>query len=249
MTIEPQNLCDEMRERIALAVGWPQARVDAVSDLLAQCPLDAAAQEALGLALKQVELGLWWNHVMDHHRAAYLAHKVQALVRGDGLRVLDVLSGTGTVARALRSRGARVHEVERLSMFPSLEPADDRYDLDTEAERVENLEVDVVLVAASMHHEVDLDWLIGWLSRLRTRQFLIIENLRSAAMTSEMHARFDWFFNRCLNQFGADCPGRYYTREQWSLLLSSLGVCQWKCEARDVPGMPFPYDFFLVTRD
>ncbi|MGZ0049324.1 hypothetical protein [Brevibacillus gelatini] len=139
--------------------------------------------------------------------------------------------------------------MERIAHYPGLKDTGRAWDFDTERTKLENVSADVAIVLASMHHEAELDKFIGWLSKLdKIKQFIIIENLRTSETDFELHQRMDWFFNRCLNDFGADCPGWYWDKKQWEVLLGSLGKVQWLYTMNDVPGIPFAYDLFVINR-
>jgi hypothetical protein len=213
--------------------------------LLVDCDMTDGAAERVTALLHDRGLGPHWNRILDADRARYLASILARFLPKPGARVLDVLSGTGTVAAALRLRGFEVYEAERVDQFDR-RPGPWLLDIGSLQSEASRLRPAVVLVLASLHHEPDLDGMLGRLSQLEVPRLLVVENLRSQDTDADLHARFDWYFNRCLNSFGAECPGWYWTREQWALCLSSLGAVRWLMRMDDVPGIPFAYDLFEV---
>jgi hypothetical protein len=210
---------------------------------LLEADLTDGAAKSFKEALRTKQLDTRWNDVLDRQRASFLAAYLARGIRR-GLTILDILAGTGTVGAELRRLGYSVVEVERRRHYPDR----DRDCVDLDEVVPETLDGDVAVVVASLHHEARLDYFIGWLSRLPVPRFVVVENLRDEETNPEMHYRFDWFFNHCLNEFGAECPGWYWTQEQWMDALSSLGEVRWLSRSGDVPGIPFAYDFFEVTR-
>ena len=224
------------------------------------CPVDRAARLARellsidvsaadGAAIKRRLLGdglaTSWNDALDRQRASFLARRIDELV-DPCASMVDVLSGTGTLSAAIRERGHLVIEVERPRHYPARRFGNFVSDIDAVAPT--ELTAEVGLSVASLHHEESLDRFMGWLSQVSVERWIVIENLRDEETNADLHRRFDWFFNRCLNDFGAECPGWYWTSEQWLDVLSTLGEARWISRTAEVPGIPFAYDFFEVIR-
>lgn len=244
---------DKFCKRLADSINLPQEMVNPIAQFITDSKLNIlnhfSVIEAKKLLSKN-NIGVNWNKVLDIKRAKYLAQIIFNLIKIENTLILDVLSGTGTVAKELRNLGCKVIEIDRLKNYPEVQKRKDRYlyDLEDEWDNVVDLYPDVVLVITSLHHEENIDYFLGRLANLNTKRFIIIENLRTEETDYILHQRMDWFFNNCLNDFGADCPGWYWDRKQWEQILSTLGNVEWKFSMNDVPGIPFSYDLFDINR-
>lgn len=242
---------DIFTRRIARAIDFPEMYIQLIAKSILEADLtksDNKLEQFVKWQLKETGIGKRWNYILDQRRSEYLAKKIMNLLPEENPVILDILSGTGTVAEALRDLGCTVIETDRLSHYPKLSGSKKVLDLEEDWGQVSKISADVVLVLTSLHHESNLNQFIGKLATLKTKRFIIIENLRTEETEYDLHSRMDWFFNRCLNSFGAECPGWYWSREQWEILLGSLGNVQWKYTMDDVPGIPFTYDLFDIKR-
>lgn len=190
-----------------------------------------------------------WNCVLDRDRAEFLAARSVELVPAlrDGV-VFDVLSGTGTVATALRRRGVTVREYERhedysASCSPLALPLD-RLDGDLADHDGEH---PVVLLGAVLHHEPSPADLLARIRRAAPRaSILVTENPLVGSWGDDEHRMFDWLFNSVVNDFGVATPGEHRTIAGWNALLSRYGEVTAVRVLTDVPGIPFPYSAHLV---
>ena len=204
--------------------------------------------QEIGRELRFGGLARRWNKTLDADRARYLASVISGRILRDNCRILDVLSGTGSLARALREAGHTVVEIERLEQYGR--PRDeDTFDFALDKVHVAAEKYDAAIVVTVLHHEPHPDALIGWLAELDVEQYVVVENVRCREADVATHRLFDTFFNECLNDFGAECPGWYWTRQQWRVSLQSLGSPSEPETLHAVPGIPFPYDVFVITRD
>lgn len=239
---------NEFTRRIALALNLPVDSISSIAASILEADFDEPWESLVRNQLKETGIVDQWNSILDFQRAEYLAQEIKSLIPKPNPVILDILSGTGTIATVLRSLGCQVIEVERLAHYPLLENSGFVLDFDTERRKLEGISADVAIVVAAMHHEADLDNFLGWIATLKIERVIVIENLRTSETDFDLHQRMDWFFNRCLNSFGAECPGWYWDQKQWEILLGSLGKVRWFNTMKDVPGIPFTYDVFDIMR-
>ncbi|MFS0752928.1 hypothetical protein [Oceanobacillus sp. 1P07AA] len=235
------------QKRLSNALYKEENEIEELADYIISSSMDEQGEKQLKKYLADSGIGDHWNLILDKIRSGYLAEKIMYHIDVCSPKIIDVLSGTGTLASALRQKGAHVMEVERLEHYPNLQPNNNLVDLE-DREILNNMEADALIVVASLHHEKELDKFLGWLSTIQANTIIIIENLKNRETNIETHKRMDWFFNRCLNNFEADCPGWYWDKSQWELVLSSLGDVKWEDNMSNVPGIPFDYDLFVVKR-
>ncbi len=236
----------ELQRRLEKALSFTDPSIELVARLIVESDMGADATQNLRVALQEGGLGRQWNKVLNASRSKYLAEKIMSYLPEPNPTILDVLSGTGTLAKELRLRGCTVIETERFSDYGRCSNSHETVDF-SRRQILQTRRFDAVIVVASIHHELSVDPFIGWMSTLHTNQYLIIENLRTEDTDCVLHERMDWFFNRCLNDFGAECPGWYWDKSQWEMVSQSLGDAHWLETIDNVPGIPFSYDSFLVN--
>ncbi len=199
---------------------------------------------ALRIILKESNLQKHWNHILDNERAHYLANiLINQPGIGDRL-IVDFLSGTGTVSKALRSYNRTVIEAENFNYYGRITP-NNAWDLSDC--RTPDFKGAVAVIITSLHHEVNPVCRLIQLRKAGIEHAIVIENLRTSEFTSKFHAWFDWFFNRVLNEFDNECPGWYWTTSQWKCVLQSFNQnVEWHQTFNSVPGIPFSYDLFTI---
>ncbi len=236
----------QFQRRLEKALSRTEPSIEPLACSILKSNMGPSSTDNIKRLLRESGLGHHWNTVLDAGRSTYLAEKIMSYLPESNSTILDVLSGTGTLANELRMRGCTVVETERFSDYGRSSASHATVDFSRRA-ILRNRPFDVVMVVTSIHHEPRVDPLIGWLSTLHTKQYLIIENLRTEDTDLALHERMDWFFNRCLNDFGAECPGWYWDKSQWEMIAQSLGNAHWQETLDNVPGIPFSYDLFLVN--
>jgi hypothetical protein len=187
-----------------------------------------------------------WNCVFAADRAVAVARWVAPFLRAP---VLDVLAGDGRVAYQLLELGiAPVAAVERLHHYPDDAWAGDQVPL---AEFESSIDLDPyasLLVCATLHHEEDPLALLDRLAGGSARRWVVVENCTDHYYGIEFHQVLDVFFNRCLNSFGLSCVPEHRSAAQWYEVLSRYGHVVAHDRLEHVPGIPFPYDLFVVER-
>jgi hypothetical protein len=231
------------RDRIVIADPAGVARL--LRHLLDDGGVEAAGAREL---LRETGIRHRWNAVFAVARARLLAEALAPLLRPP---VLDVLAGDCTVSRALVERGVHpVRAVERLWQYPEVDwsrvevPVSDigSPGWPDQGERTR-------LVCAVLHHAPDPVALLDELAGSRTGQrWVIVENCVDPRYGPEFHRFIDEFFNRCLNQFHCSCVPEHRTAAEWTELLRGYGTVEEYRELPVVPGLPFPYQVFVVER-
>ena len=200
-----------------------------------------AATEMLGHSSVRAQ----WNAILRRERAAALAERIRPLVSGV---LVDVLSGDGSVCRALSDLGVGpLSATERIGDYPesvlpghvSFRPFDDNLDL-------AEFGASTALVSTVLHHERDPRRLLDALTSIP--RWIVVENCVTPRFSREFHRWTDVFFNACLNEFGVGCVEQHRTLDEWTQLLASYGTVSIIDEAFTVPGIPFPYSLLVVTR-
>jgi hypothetical protein len=190
-----------------------------------------------------------WNRVFAADRAKALAYWVGPYLKPP---VLDVLGGDFTVLRALIDNGLAAGVCigcERLTAY------------DTNWEKLpfpvyavpEPMELPqpryrTALVSTVLHHERDPEQLLSALAAGPAERLVVIENTVDTENTEHFHLFVDEFFNRCLNQFDVSCVPQHRTITEWQDLLGLYGRVTLAGIMEDVPGIPFPYQMFIVDR-
>ncbi|WP_217548946.1 hypothetical protein [Streptomyces sp. GbtcB6] len=241
---------------------WPGIRAEALQAVATVFERDCGQQEqslarasqlldllhAQGFRSREVKewlaetgLGAAWNAALDGGRPRSVAPYLAPLLAG---RTADVLSGSGTLTSAL-ARTADVDAYERVGAYPT-EPAVQTRPLDALWDMGTGV-YDTALFATVLHHEPDPALLVERvLITLRPTRLAVVENCLSDTVSNEFHDFMDAFFNLCLNDFAVDCPGEHRTIEGWLDFLGQYGDARLVHQLKDVTGIPFPYEIFVV---
>lgn len=188
-----------------------------------------------------------WNGVFSRRRAGQVAAWLDPHVGG---HMLDVLAGDFTLTRELHAGGRRsVVAVERGGSYQTDWSAQPFPVLDyAELDRVGQERFDTAVISAVLHHEPDPVGLLDRLDMLHCRRWVVVENCLDVDNSEAFHLFVDRFFNECLNRFDVPCVSQHRTHSQWRTLLGRYGEVTVAESRRDVPGIPFPYDLFVVAR-
>jgi hypothetical protein len=190
-----------------------------------------------------------WNRVFASDRARAVARWAGPHLRPP---VLDVLGGDFTVLRALIDNGldagacigcerqAAYQEKWAQLPFPVYSVPD--------PVTLPKAQYRTAFVSTVLHHEPDLEQLLGALAAGPAQRWVVIENAVDAENTEEFHLFVDEFFNRCLNTFDVPCVRQHRTVAGWQELLGEYGRVRLADVMEEVPAMPFPYQMFVVDR-
>jgi hypothetical protein len=186
-----------------------------------------------------------WNDVLRHDRAAALATRIRPLVSEP---LLDVLSGDGSVCRALSALGvARLSATERTGAYAdSALPPDIAFRPFTEDLDLARFGASTALLSTVLHHEADPVRLLDALERAAVPRWIVVENCVTPEYSRPFHRFADRFFNNCLNEFAVECVDEHRTLVEWTDLLARHGDVTVVDAAFAVPGIPFPYSLLLV---
>lgn len=190
-----------------------------------------------------------WNRVFASDRARAVARRASSHLRPP---VLDVLGGDFTVLRALIDNGLdagacigcerqAAYRVNWAQLPFPVYPVPDPVTLPQAQYRT-------AFVSTVLHHEPHLDELLGVLAAGPAQRWVVIENAVDTENTEEFHLFVDEFFNRCLNTFDVACVPEHRTVAGWQELLGEYGRVRLADVMEEVPGMPFPYQMFVVDR-
>lgn len=234
----------QLWSRDGIVVDEPVALASNITALFAAGGGDArAASELLGRSGVRSQ----WNHILRHDRAAALAARVRPLVTEP---LLDVLCGDGSVSAALSDLGvAKILATERSGEYAEsiLPPrvSFQEFDVNFDPSR---LDASTALLSAVLHHEPDPAQLLDAIAQTTTRRWIVIENCVTPEFSRAFHQLADRFFNTCLNDFGVYCGDQHRTLAEWTDLLALYGTVSIADEMFSVPGIPFPYSIFIVSR-
>jgi hypothetical protein len=231
------------RDRIVHADPAGVARL--LRHLLEDGGVESAAARGL---LEQTGVRRRWNRVFALARAGLLAKELGPLLRPP---VLDLLAGDCTVSRALVEHGIHpVRAVERLWQYPDIDWARVEVPVsDIGAPGWSDRGERTLLLCTVLHHEPDPVALLDELARSSPAQrWVIVENCVDSRYGHDFHRFIDEFFNRCLNQFLCSCVPEHRTAAEWTDLLRGYGTVDGYRELSVVPGLPFPYQVFVVER-
>ncbi len=195
--------------------------------------------------------GVWseWNRVLASERSAALARWVAPHLQPP---VLDVLGGDFTVLRALVDKGLEASSCIGCERRSAYDAAWDElpfpvYDVPDPLE-LPSRQYQTALVCTVLHHEPDVRRLLDMLAAGPAQRWVVIENACDSENSEAFHLFIDEFFNRCLNTFDVPCVPQHRTVAQWCELLGNYGQASFAGVIQDVPGMPFPYQMFIVDR-
>lgn len=188
-----------------------------------------------------------WNAILRDERAAVLAGRIRPLVHG---RLLDVLSGDGSICRALTALDLTdLAATERRGHYPDshLPTGVDFHAFEEDAD-LSHARASTALLSTVLHHERDPLRLLDALASTPIRRWIVIENCVTPEFSPAFHRFADQFFNHCLNEFGSDCVEQHRTLDEWSAVLTRYGAVSIVDAAFTVPGIPFPYSLMVVNR-
>lgn len=190
-----------------------------------------------------------WNRVFATDRPKALAHWAGPYLMPP---VLDVLGGEFTVLKALASdsqpAGAFIG-CERPSAYDTnwsglpfpVYPVPDPVALP-------RVQYRTAFVSTVLHHEPDPERLLAALAAGPAERWVVIENAVDTENSEDFHLFVDVFFNSCLNKFDVPCVAQHRSVAEWQELLGKYGRVTLAKVMRQVPGMPFPYQMFVVDR-
>jgi hypothetical protein len=188
-----------------------------------------------------------WNTVFAEDRSATLAQWL-----GPELSTpwLDLLAGDFTLTRALAQTGnPPAVAVERRCAYPTdwaVQPFPVRDLAELPALRREPF--GAALVCTVLHHEPDPATLLEALGELDCARWVVVENCLDEDNDEAFHLLVDEFFNGCLNSFDVPCVPQHRVAAEWVGMLSRYGEVRSCGRRQDVPGIPFPYEAFVVER-
>lgn len=241
---------DTFEERLRLVWRRDGIEMDDLDDtarlvrlLIEQQGPESPAAAAL---LRETGIRRQWNEVFARRRAAVVAEWLLPFLRSP---LLDVLAGDFTLTRQLHAHGIDVIATERMNSYQvdwSAQPFPVIDHVELGAPLTDD--TNTALLCTVLHHEPDPLKLLNELDRLSHSRWVVVENCIDAENTEGFHMLVDRFFNGCLNQFDVSCVPEHRTQAQWSKLLADHGRVRTVQTYPDVPGIPFPYDIFVVDR-
>ncbi len=222
------------RDRIA---DDPAGSARLLRHLLEQSGVEGIAPRSM---LRRTGIRRRWNTIFAADRPQRLAADLGPLLDPP---VLDVLAGDCRLSRALVDRGVwPLQAVERLWQYP---------EVDWSGVGVPVCEIDspgwchqverTLLVCAVLHHEPDPVALLDELARSSpARRWVVVENC--------VDSRYGHAFHRFIDEFLCSCVPEHRTAVEWIDVLGRYGEVDGYRELPDVPGLPFPYQVFVVER-
>ena len=187
----------------------------------------------------------FYNEVLDNCRSSTLARNIKNYLKPDD-KIIDIMCGTGTLTKTLENAGYNIEAIERESSLYGVKNFDYKnYDQDCSIDHY-----DVSLLITVLHHE-EKYWDLLELAMAHSDKIIIVENVIDKKHTQEIHEKIDEFFNRMLNQFSADCPGKHLSDIEWRILLSTLQVFKLTRVEKIgfVPGIPVPHYLYVLERE
>jgi hypothetical protein len=207
--------------------------------------LNARRLSSLSAVLEEFGVRRAWNHALDFERPKMLAELIVPHIHGT---VADVLCGDGAVANTLRLRNTHnVTMIERSQNRGVVDRPwlDEIVDYD-EMGSHPDFRADTVVLCAVLHHETDVNSLIGMARQIARERLIIVENTVTASVDHGAHLVMDQFFNECLNETELGSPGQHRSVEEWVQLFGPLGKVFHVDGVSRVPGVPLPHDVLVV---
>jgi hypothetical protein len=235
----------DLWRRDRITVDDPAGTARLLRHLLEDGGVEAAGAREL---LRRAGIRRRWNRLFAVARAGFLAEQLAPLLLPP---VLDVLAGDCTVSRALVELGVHpVRAVERLWQYPDVNWSEVGLPIsDISSPGWSDDGERTLLLCTVLHHEPDPVTLLNDLAESSlARRWVIVENCVDARYGPDFHRLIDEFFNRCLNQFLCACVPEHRTATEWAGLLGKYGAVGGYRELPIVPGLPFPYQIFVVQR-
>jgi len=189
-----------------------------------------------------------WNDVLRQDRSRALAARIRPLIAG---RLLDVLSGDGSICRALSDLGVgALSATERSGDYTeSVLPAHVPFVAFSDDLDLAQFNASTALLSTVLHHEPDPVRLLEALAQAGIPRWIVVENCVTPQFSRRFHKLADRFFNTCLNECGIHCVDQHRTLDEWANLLSRFGRVSVVDESFTVPGIPFPYSLLVVGRE
>lgn len=187
-----------------------------------------------------------WNEVLRHDRAAALAKRIYPFVTEP---LLDVLTGDGSVCRALSDLGVTgMAATERSGDYAeSVLPPHVAFRAFPANFDLSQFDASTALLSAVLHHEPEPTRLLDALANTSIARWIVVENCVTQEFSRPFHEFADLFFNNCLNEFGVHCGDQHRTLAEWTDLLALYGTVDVVHEEFSVPGIPFPYSLLVVS--
>ncbi|MEW5289999.1 hypothetical protein ABW286_12525 [Erwinia papayae] len=187
----------------------------------------------------------FYNEVLDNCRSGTLARSIKNYLKPDD-KIIDIMCGTGTLTKALENAGYNIEAVERESALYGVK----NFEYKNYDENCSLGHYDVSLLITVLHHE-EKYWNLLELAMAHSDKIIIVENVIDKRHTQEIHEKIDEFFNRMLNQFSADCPGKHLSDIEWRILLSTLQSFKLTRVEKIgfVPGIPVPHYLYVLERE
>jgi len=187
----------------------------------------------------------FYNEILDNCRSNTLSKIIQTYLEPTN-KIIDIMCGTGTLTKKIESDGYHIEAIERESSLYGVK----NFDYQNYNEDCKLNHYDVSLLITVLHHE-EKYWDLLELAMAHSDKVIIIENVIDKKHTQQVHEKIDEFFNRMLNQFSADCPGKHLSDIEWRILLSSIQSFKLtKVEKIGfVPGIPVPHYLYILERE
>lgn len=231
-------------DRLGFGSSEIEASTSAIGSLLASNSPDNL--RLLGEFLESSMIGRRWNRVLLADRAPFLAEFIAPHSVGT---VLDLLCGTGAVARSLqRLTGATVEMVERAGCDDGGIAAATVRDFNEFRLSRRELAYDTVLLCTVLHHEWDPVTVLKMAVRTARRRIIIVENCIDDGCPRDYQELVDRIFNESLNRTSLPCPGSHKTRAEWLSLCSSFGEARAVAAVAEAPGIPLSHDLIVIEK-
>lgn len=231
----------ELWERDRMQVADPRGLARLIRVLLED---EGSSSPAAGAVIGQSGLRGSWNRVFAAERSAYLAEWLAPFLAAP---VLDLLAGDGHVAEELSKRVQPIRAAERV-LGDAVDWSRTRVQFAPFVADFVDAESETILLCAVLHHEEDPLALLRRISAWPAKRWVVVENCLDTRWDADIHQLIDLFFNRCLNNIQSYCGPRHRTAQDWAELLSRYGTIAHRERRDDVPGIPFPYDLYVVER-
>lgn len=205
-----------------------------------------SALRALGAFLERSEVGRRWNALLDDERGPFLGRLIAPHAVDT---VLDLLSGSGSVARSLASlTGAEVAMVERRGCDAGHVSSGAARDFLELASHPPAAAYDTVLLCTVLHHESEPVPLLDLAARIARRRILLVENCIDVDCPEDYQELVDRIFNESLNRTELPCPGNHRSRDGWLALGSSYGEARAVASVSAAPGVPLSHDVIVIEK-
>lgn len=184
-----------------------------------------------------------WNDVFDNKRASFIADWVRPFI--NGATVLDLLCGNGRIGNIL-SAEFKVSFMEHFNHYGlGVENYNGAvYNFNSRDVALDH--IDVVMIIASLHHELKPKEAIEYAVRIAKKRIIVIENTITALYDHNYQVMIDHFFNACLNESNLPNPGNHHTAKEWIDMIEAHGAKLINLDYRSrIPGIPMPHDLMV----